>query len=82
VHRTLGIVVLLQAMGNLQMFDVVYAMTAGGPVRATSMLSIEVYRRAFESWDIGMASAIGLFWFLTIAPVAIVYLTLLMREPR
>lgn len=74
VRRTLGIVVVLQAMGNLQMFDIIYAMTSGGPVRATTVLSIEVYRRAFENWDLGMASAIGIVWFLTIACVAIPYL--------
>jgi multiple sugar transport system permease protein len=80
ISRTLGIVIVLQAMGNLQMFDVIYAMTSGGPVRATTVLSIEVYRRAFESWDLGLAAAIGLFWFATIASVAIFYLRLLFRD--
>jgi multiple sugar transport system permease protein len=80
ISRTLGIVIVLQAMGNLQMFDVVYAMTSGGPVRATTVLSIEVYRRAFESWDVGLASAVGLFWFATIASVAIFYLRLLFKD--
>ena len=80
ISRTLGIVIVLQAMGNLQMFDVIYAMTSGGPVRATTVLSIEVYRRAFESWDLGLASAIGLFWFATIASVAIFYLRMLFRD--
>jgi multiple sugar transport system permease protein len=80
ISRTLGIVIVLQAMGNLQMFDVIYAMTSGGPVRATTVLSIEVYRRAFESWDLGLAAAIGLFWFATIASVAIFYLQLLFKD--
>jgi multiple sugar transport system permease protein len=80
ISRTLGIVIVLQAMGNLQMFDVIYAMTSGGPVRATTVLSIEVYRRAFESWDLGLAAAIGLFWFATIASVAIFYLRLLFKD--
>jgi multiple sugar transport system permease protein len=80
ISRTLGIVAVLQAMANLQTFDVIYAMTAGGPVRATTVLSIEVYRRAFETWDLGMASAIGIVWFLTIALFAIPYLRMLLRE--
>jgi multiple sugar transport system permease protein len=80
IRRTIGIVVVLQAMANLQTFDVIYAMTAGGPVRATTVLSIEVYRRAFESWDLGMASAIGIIWFLTIAMFAITYLRMLLQE--
>jgi multiple sugar transport system permease protein len=81
IRRTLGIVAVLQAMSNLQTFDVIYAMTSGGPVRATTVLSIEVYRRAFESWDLGMASAIGVIWFLSIAVFAISYLRLLLKEP-
>jgi multiple sugar transport system permease protein len=80
IRRTLAIVFVLQAMGNLQMFDVVYAMTAGGPVRATTLLSIEVYRRAFEQWDIGMAAAIGLIWFATIAVLAVQYLRVLLGK--
>ena len=81
ISRTLGIVLVLQAMGNLQVFDVIYAMTAGGPVRATTVLSIEVYRRAFEQWNLGMAAAIGLVWFATIAGIAIVYLRMLLKDP-
>lgn len=80
ISRTLGIVVVLQAMGNLQVFDVIYAMTAGGPVRATTVLSIEVYRRAFEQWNLGMAAAVGLVWFATIAGIAIVYLRMLLKD--
>ncbi|MBN9497259.1 MAG: sugar ABC transporter permease [Alphaproteobacteria bacterium] len=80
ISRTLGIVLVLQAMGNLQVFDVIYAMTAGGPVRATTVLSIEVYRRAFEQWNLGMAAAVGLVWFATIAGVALVYLRMLLKD--
>jgi multiple sugar transport system permease protein len=80
ISRTLGIVMVLQAMANLQTFDVIYAMTAGGPVRATTVLSIEVYRRAFENWDLGMASAIGIIWFVTIAVFAIAYLRMLLKD--
>lgn len=80
IKRTLGIVIVLQAMGNLQVFDVIYAMTAGGPVRATTVLSIEVYRRAFDSWNLGMASAVGVIWFFTVAVLAIWYLRTLLKD--
>ncbi|WP_181183594.1 MULTISPECIES: carbohydrate ABC transporter permease [unclassified Mesorhizobium] len=80
IRKTLGVMIILQAMGNLQMFDIIYAMTSGGPVRATTVFSIEVYRRAFENWDLGMASAIGVIWFLTIAVIAIPYLRSMFTE--
>jgi multiple sugar transport system permease protein len=80
IKRTLGIVLVLQAMANLQTFDIIYALTAGGPVRATTVLSIEVYRRAFENWDLGMASAIGIIWFASIALLAVFYLRMLLKD--
>ena len=42
VRNTLLVVLVLQAMGNLQQIDAIYAMTGGEPVRATSVLSVEV----------------------------------------
>ena len=79
IQKTLGVVMVLQAMANLQMFDIIYAMTSGGPVRATTVLSIEVYRSRIENWDLGTASAIGIILFLTIAIVAIPYLRSLFK---
>lgn len=74
LKATLVVVTVLQAMGNLQQIDVIYAMTGGGPASATSMLSIEVYKAAFRNWDLGRAAAIGTVWFLTISIPAGIYL--------
>lgn len=79
IKPVLLVVVVLGVIGNLQQFDTIFALTGGGPVRATTVLSIEVYRRAFDQWDIGMASAIGLLWVATILPAAYVYLRHLLR---
>jgi multiple sugar transport system permease protein len=73
------VVIVLAVIGNLQQFDKIFALTGGGPVRATTVLSIEVYRLAFDSWDIGMAAAVGLLWVATIIPPAIFYLRHLLR---
>jgi len=80
IRRTLIVVLVLQALANLQKFDLIYAMTAGGPVRATMLLSLEVYNRAFDRWDVGMASAIGVIWFVTIAAMSLYYLRLLLQK--
>ena len=73
------VVVVLAMIGNLQQFDTIWALTGGGPVRATTVLSVEVYRRAFEQWDIGMAAAVGVLWVATILPPAYFYLRQLMK---
>ncbi len=80
LRNTAIVVVVLQAMGNLQQIDVIYAMTGGGPVRATSVLSIEVYRTAFQNWNIGLAAAIGVVWFVTISIPAGIYLRNVFRQ--
>lgn len=79
LRPVLIIVVVLGVIGNLQQFDTIYALTQGGPVRATTVLSVEVYKRAFEQWDIGLASAIGVLWVATLLPPAYFYLRLLVK---
>lgn len=80
VRRTLVVVAVLQAMGNLQQIDVIYALTGGGPANATSVMSIEVYKTAFQQWNLGLASAIGVIWFLTISIPATFYLRTIFRH--
>jgi multiple sugar transport system permease protein len=79
LRPVLLVVIVLGMIGNLQQFDTIYALTQGGPVRATTVLSIEVYKRAFEQWDIGMAATVGVLWVATILPPAYFYLRELMK---
>lgn len=77
---TMIIVTILGAMGNLQAFDVIYALTQGGPIKATTMLSVEVYKQAFQNWDMGTACAVGVIWFVTIAVPTTFYLRILFKR--
>jgi multiple sugar transport system permease protein len=79
LRPVLLVTVVLGMIGNLQHFDTIWALTGGGPVRATSVLSVEVYRRAFEQWDLGMAATLGVLWLFTIMPPAYFYLRQLMK---
>ena len=38
-------------------FDIIYGMTGGGPVDATRIISIQIYRELFQMNDLGIASA-------------------------
>ena len=70
----------LGMIGNLQQFDIIYALTGGGPIRSTTVLSIEVYKQAFQNWDLGMASTIGVLWVFTLMPLVVFYLRSLFKE--
>jgi multiple sugar transport system permease protein len=80
LRPTIAVLLVLGALGNLQQFDVIYAMTAGGPVRATTVMSVEVQRQAFQAWNLGLAAAVGVIWFLTILGPAFLRLRGVMRE--
>ncbi len=62
----------IAVLSNFQMFTIVYNMTGGGPVDATMTLAIAVYRRAFNTYNFGEGSAIGVLWLavLFVATVA------------
>lgn len=48
----------LRSVDLLRFFDVIYITTQGGPGTASTTLNILAYRRGFEFFDIGYASAI------------------------
>lgn len=68
------LVLALGAIGNLQHFDIPWTMTQGGPARATTTLSLEVYRTAFKNWKLGQAATVGTVWAILLACFSFVYL--------
>lgn len=73
--RTIAVLVLiLGAIGNLQHFDLPWTMVQGGPARATTTLSIEVYTTAFKNWNMGKAATVGTIWAILLAAFSVVYL--------
>ena len=58
----------LSFIGKMMVFDLIWVMTAGGPLWATETVSTYVYKRAFEwnTFDLGYPSAIAVLWFMII----------------
>ena len=65
---------LLMIIANFNDFAKIWAMTQGGPGYSTTTLVIYVYRQAFENFQIGYASAIGVVWLLLLLAFAVAYL--------
>ncbi|MFN3276500.1 MAG: carbohydrate ABC transporter permease [Paracoccus sp. (in: a-proteobacteria)] len=57
-------------------FDMIWALTGGGPGRSTSVLSIFAYNRGIANQDMGMANTIAFSMFIIMAVVAWIYITL------
>jgi len=49
---------ILRSVDLLRFFDIIYVTTQGGPGNASTTLNIYAYKRGFEFFDIGKASAI------------------------
>jgi len=71
---------LLNIIGYLRLFDVIWVTTRGGPAGATEVMSTYIYRQAFQYNNIGMASAASVILFLVIAVCSGAYLTAVRRN--
>lgn len=54
----------IAVMNNFQMYTIIANMTGGGPVIATTTLSIASYKAAFQSYNFGEGAAIGVLWLI------------------
>jgi raffinose/stachyose/melibiose transport system permease protein len=60
LYPVIGTAILLNVIGGLRVFDLVYVMTRGGPNRSTEVLATYMYEQAFKFSDMGYAAAIAL----------------------
>lgn len=62
-------VVITSVIASFQVFDQVYAMTKGGPVYSSTVITYEIYLNAFQRFKFGYACAEAVILFLLIAAV-------------
>ena len=74
MKQTAILVFMLGLIGNLQHFDLPWTRVQGGPARATTTLSIEVYTTAFKDWNMGKAATVGTIWAIILACFSIIYI--------
>ena len=58
--------VILRAIDALKTFDIIYAMTGGGPGYASETINIMAFKYSFEYFNLGLASAILVFLFFIV----------------
>ncbi|MCZ8515355.1 sugar ABC transporter permease [Paenibacillus filicis] len=70
-----SVILLLSAVNALHVFDLVKAMTEGGPAFATDMVDLYIYRYAFSSAGearVGFASAAGIFYGIAVLVISLI----------
>lgn len=60
IRPTVGLLALLMAIWSIRRFELIWLMTRGGPSGSTRTIVIDLYSRAFDSRELGMAAAIGM----------------------
>jgi len=62
LSNTTWFLIIISIINTFQVFDIVYAMTSGGPVGSTDVVVYYIYRNAFLFYDMPYASAVA--WLL------------------
>lgn len=70
---------MLRTIWTFHKFDIIYLLTGGGPVDATTTLPVLVYQKAFVDFEIGNASAIAIITGLILGVLLMAYFFLIKR---
>ncbi len=73
-------VLLLGLIYTFKVFDLIYIMTAGGPVNATTVLPIYAYEKTFQSFQFGVGAASAVVMLVALLIVAATYVWYSQRE--
>lgn len=79
MKRVLTIAVLLRFMDSFMIYTEISVLTGGGPGNATTLLSIDLVKKALGQFDLGPAAAMSLVYFLITLLVSWLFYTLMTR---
>jgi raffinose/stachyose/melibiose transport system permease protein len=74
------VITVLYMIGSMKIFDIIFAMTLGGPGRSTYVLAILMYFNAFKFFKLGMGSAVSWIMVILVSVIVIPYVSYLSRD--
>jgi ABC-type sugar transport system permease subunit len=77
---SISIVLVLRTVEAFKVFDIIYAMTRGGPVNGTSTVAYFAYQTAFSDQNFGVGSALSYIIVIIILALSAIYLRLLRKS--
>jgi raffinose/stachyose/melibiose transport system permease protein len=77
---TLRVSVFLSMIGALQLFDMVWVMTRGGPVGASNTMATLMFKSGFQETDMGYGSALAVILFIFALVLALAYQRFVLRR--
>ncbi|HEX4212630.1 MAG TPA: sugar ABC transporter permease [Candidatus Dormibacteraeota bacterium] len=79
LRPVLFFVLVIETIGAFQVFDTIYVMTGGGPVRASYALVYALFDQGFQFFDFGYAATLGAVLAVLILVVALIQRMILDR---
>ncbi len=76
---TTRLCVFLSIVGSLQVFDLVWIMTAGGPVNASQTMATYLYDFGFRRFQLGLGSSVAVIIFLVAFAFSLLYQRFVLR---
>lgn len=77
---TLRISVFLSVIGSIQLFDLVWVVTAGGPDHHSETMAVTMFQYGFKRYQVGYASAISVAMFAISLVFALAYQRFVLRR--
>ncbi|MCB9138544.1 MAG: sugar ABC transporter permease [Caldilineaceae bacterium] len=80
LRSVLSTTLIVLTVWTFLVFDIIYGMTGGGPVDATRIISIQIYKELFHMKDLGTASMWSLIAIVILTIITIIYWALFERK--
>ena len=82
IRPTFLLAALVALVSGLNTFDLIYAMTRGGPLYQTETMALEMYRLTIQKGFVGQGAAVTAILFTVSLALAITYVIIWRREAR
>jgi raffinose/stachyose/melibiose transport system permease protein len=77
---TIRISIFLSIIGTIQLFDMVWVLTGGGPVNASETMAVTMFQDGFKRYEVGYASSISIAMFIISLVFGLLYQRFVMRR--
>jgi multiple sugar transport system permease protein len=77
LEKVIIVLSIIRGVDAFRVFDIIYALTGGGPANATQSLSIYIFKQGFVNYQMGYAMAISI---ITMIILLVIFLPLIKRS--
>ncbi|RRJ66832.1 sugar ABC transporter permease [Paenibacillus oralis] len=80
MRPTILVLLILGIINTFKVFDLIFIMTAGGPITASTVLPIYAYQLSFTTLEFSQGASVSMIMFLILIVISIVYLRMSSKE--